>query len=1579
MENHGTSGEASTPETHPDVQPSEGGLLMAPTRKMPEELSPLTDYLTDLTEQEWVAFSQATADPVTKAQFLKLCVNLVQHVTMSSMNAVVPALIKLLTVDPQQFLTCSETHYCLLDLETAGPSLRWSDEGRHVTVLNNAMLMKASTEGSSGQTQEVTRTPDSRRSAEERSQQISFLDQFGITEEGIRQSVQATLKELNVVGCPSATEELTHSIVREAMVWVNTSLAEFKKAASSEPGSSALHEIFNAEEFVEKVSIKLDSRRSAEDARQSLLCWKRCSDACPSEEDLDPVLSSTVSDSMTVIIDTIESSLNEQDEDDCKNKPDKNLFSSIRQAVKAFACQSASLSEVSFYDEENQGDHIECISQVTLDSLFSSAVQPGKRPFSFDDFRLKANKAVRSVLVIKMKNFDSVPPSYTHVCATDTPASVDAPRSKTEHSPEPYWKPVEEAASLVIENFVEEIKAIAQSAECVDENEETAVETQPDDASSIEKMEPNAEKNPALLAAKKIFAKVQKTLEDFFIQLPTELHLHQAISAPSSDEVSDQNPQEPGEDPTQDFTQMASCRNEQLPQARTVSHLQLHQVQSEAAQSGHSALSQPDLDTCTRNVLKGVIASYHKQKEAAQPEETSLDPSTTPNDYVRNVISQLSNITSSSIEDSLSIVCIQNLSSSTFQRNAFDAVVDVLVTSVQSNGTLRPFVSSDNIEESAEPENDTCASSLPQEAEIENANAAASEIVDQFEKDLRKCIESLQSLRITNQSDMGSMEPLGTLRSTKEIPKQEFTSAASKVYHSVQVKVREIFAQLSFQRKWPYTRLEETSSKDYISDLSKGNAARSGSLDVTEVMPETTDLEDCTKEVMGELIMSVKEQIAEDQMSCTEGKTPTSGSYLAGNIMLEIENNFVYTSSPSMQSSANRQCSAELVLPITEIMQKLSSEDIQTKAVKQVSQVLLNSAKSSGTASSLPTESTASDLVGTVVEGIQTLFQSTSYNAMDNTISDSKGKSQGGSSVLLNKSQVGKEASKVKIWSVTREIFESLRRKVKDFITNSQLHESKVEEKVCAKQAISNVLVCIQEEVPNSGMWGTDSEHLHLFHNTINTMLQSLGDMDVQRPTSASSSVRKGKHSPLPQETLLGVVLTSSESPFPYMDGESLRDTMVDVVKVVLEKVDDGEASLSYAQGLTSVARSLERSLSSSSVNSFSHDLIDQIYGLFMRSNNSTPRQCVSDSALLKHEHEKASGMLTASEILQLYIEESVKHLFLPCFKLPSPWDGVKGGSQQQAQTSISCPSSLTDVASDTQGKMAATKSPPQILSDTVGLVVEMMVKEVMSGLTRALSPNSDLEAVEETSHSSNLRATKSFSSKLAEPQMSAGTSEGVQITPWPKAFPMDTDDYTGLVTILVVQLLTKINYGWFSYDMVSKAGELINKVVAAFSASSGISATEPYPEDIREHRIYRAVYSNLLTEFGSETDLLKAMESNRPSFQTSIVTSLTKELLQICDTQPVKGKGERGIFQKLNIGGKNVPSQSRKQWHSSNKDQSALSTTALMASANMSSSSETPLIEQSSRHSEKSRDARMPKKHCCFIKIFSALRGETS
>lgn len=92
--------------------------------------------------------------------------NLVHHVTMSSMNAVVPALMRLLTKDPQQFLSSPDT-CCPLGFTAASPSLQSIEEGQHIAVFNKAMLIEAVPSVSKGQTQDV-RTPDSHLSIEER-------------------------------------------------------------------------------------------------------------------------------------------------------------------------------------------------------------------------------------------------------------------------------------------------------------------------------------------------------------------------------------------------------------------------------------------------------------------------------------------------------------------------------------------------------------------------------------------------------------------------------------------------------------------------------------------------------------------------------------------------------------------------------------------------------------------------------------------------------------------------------------------------------------------------------------------------------------------------------------------------------------------------------------------------------------------------------------------------------------------------------------------------------------------------------------------------------------------------------------------------------------------------------------------------------------------------------------------------------------------------------------------------------------------------------------------------------------------
>lgn len=81
------------------------------------------------------------------------------------MTAVIPALMKLLREDPQQFLRSTDTR-CPLGSTVAGPSVRGIEEGQHIAVFN-AMLIKAVPSVSKGQIQDV-RTPDSHPSTEER-------------------------------------------------------------------------------------------------------------------------------------------------------------------------------------------------------------------------------------------------------------------------------------------------------------------------------------------------------------------------------------------------------------------------------------------------------------------------------------------------------------------------------------------------------------------------------------------------------------------------------------------------------------------------------------------------------------------------------------------------------------------------------------------------------------------------------------------------------------------------------------------------------------------------------------------------------------------------------------------------------------------------------------------------------------------------------------------------------------------------------------------------------------------------------------------------------------------------------------------------------------------------------------------------------------------------------------------------------------------------------------------------------------------------------------------------------------------
>ncbi|XP_036820973.1 uncharacterized protein LOC118944702 [Oncorhynchus mykiss] len=111
-------------------------------------------------------------------------------------------------------------------------------------------------------------------------------------------------------------------------------------------------------------------------------------------------------------------------------------------------------------------------------------------------------------------------------------------------------------------------------------------------------------------------------------------------------------------------------------------------------------------------------------------------------------------------------------------------------------------------------------------------------------------------------------------------------------------------------------------------------------------------------------------------------------------------------------------------------------------------------------------------------------------------------------------------------------------------------------------------------------------------------------------------------------------------------------------------------------------------------------------------------------------------------------------------------------------------------------------------------------------------------------------------------------------------------DDFTGLISMLVVRLLSKIQTQTDLYptEVTRTSQDLIPKVIAAFCAWSGCSETQAYPKNLKSHKVYSTVYKHLLKEFGSEKILQLAVSTQDSTFNRILVKSLSKELLHSCN-----------------------------------------------------------------------------------------------
>lgn len=509
--------------------------------------------------------------------------------------------------------------------------------------------------------------------------------------------------------------------------------------------------------------------------------------------------------------------------------------------------------------------------------------------------------------------------------------------------------------------------------------------------------------------------------------------------------------------------------------------------------------------------------------------------------------------------------------------------------------------------------------------------------------------------------------------------------------------------------------------------------------------------------------------------------------------------------------------------------------------------------------------SAASSAVEMVLEGLQSLVSSTP--AQDSLTKDQK------------------------VWSTTREVFSHLLLQLKHFFTALLSRQRHAELFAFSREVVSHVLVHIQSGLANSSDIIFDDED-QIIEDIIVSLIESVGRVtneagqEQQRLDSAVSIVSQGGWSNWSEETLhkvtfpvLPEITTKSSKVVDALQGENLdfnvlpqdeascipHETVVSAVNRITEMfgLQSEESSTLHCQGnLTSVLKRLEKSLSQGTIQP-SHELTEEIYQLLLKGRQTVAaRKSASAMAGMKKAHGAPEGV-TATKILDMLAQESIRSLFLPCFQLSSSW------KTDLKQPSLSCPGGLNS---------GTSKSPSQILSEVLQASMEVMAKDVMNILSLTLCSSENFETFMKTSFIPDFKECEEIQE--------------------------DATDYSSLVAV-IIRLLTKLhNEEKLSDDMLDNCRALIDKVLPELVTPGGVTKTDYYLAGTNIRKVLRVIYNDLLTEFGSKNRLLKALESMDHSVEVTVMKSLISEIMaHVTDdevTKPKNAKKRRGFFRCL-------------------------------------------------------------------------------
>ncbi|XP_062374930.1 uncharacterized protein LOC134063461 [Sardina pilchardus] len=114
------------------------------TSRIQMEMLPLRDYIMDLSEEEWNSFADAMSNPLTKLQFLTVCLDVAKYVTLSALTIIIPSLARRLGEDPNLLTPSEESHghVNIIGTSSKSPSVIYVEDDEDIIELNKGVLTK---------------------------------------------------------------------------------------------------------------------------------------------------------------------------------------------------------------------------------------------------------------------------------------------------------------------------------------------------------------------------------------------------------------------------------------------------------------------------------------------------------------------------------------------------------------------------------------------------------------------------------------------------------------------------------------------------------------------------------------------------------------------------------------------------------------------------------------------------------------------------------------------------------------------------------------------------------------------------------------------------------------------------------------------------------------------------------------------------------------------------------------------------------------------------------------------------------------------------------------------------------------------------------------------------------------------------------------------------------------------------------------------------------------------------------------------------------------------------------------------